>query len=77
MQELNDQDCHAEEQVYLKNNHYPTLLSLESNQWWKISTKFKLPTVFGALQYQFKEYPTLEQFTAVKIYNLVVDDTVE
>ncbi|CAD8118614.1 unnamed protein product [Paramecium sonneborni] len=76
LQEFSEDQCKKEENVYQKNNHYPILLNKENNQWWKVSTQFKLPSVYGAVFIQYTKPLTIKQFTSIRIYNFISDEEI-
>ncbi|CAK60147.1 unnamed protein product (macronuclear) [Paramecium tetraurelia] len=76
LQEYPEDQCKKEEHRYQKNNHYPILLSKENNQWWKFSTLYKMPTVYGAISIQFANPLTIRQYTSVRIYKFISDEEI-
>ncbi|CAD8092428.1 unnamed protein product [Paramecium primaurelia] len=76
LQEFSEDQCKKEENVYQKNNHFPILLNKENNQWWKVSTQFKLPSVYGAISIQYTKPITIRQFTSARIYNFISDEEI-
>ncbi|CAD8204068.1 unnamed protein product [Paramecium octaurelia] len=76
LQEYPEDQCKKEEHRYQKDNYYPILLNKENNQWWKFSTLFKMPTVYGAIAIQFAKPLTISQYTSVRIYNFISDEEI-